>query len=506
MSAPAVRAPAEFEERLRAYVYERSEEERAVRVGEKETSEHAAIVARYADLFGRPQLEALREAEEAASGEERERLARLRLTCEEGLADAELAPREDALQNALLAARVEWQGEQLPLRTAQARLAVLPGYRDRDELGLRQTEVSAGFNGERRELLAAREELQAELSGEPDPVRRNEDVKRISLRELEAVVRGASERTTEAWEALRERWLDELLGPERESLPTAFHVAYLRRLSPLADTYSKERSVPVCVATLRAIGFAIDEDPRIRLDLDDRPQKSPRACVIPSDPPAVVHLITRAQGGLHDYSAFLHEAGHALHYAGADPALPYTFRAISRDHALTEIYSYVVEAIAREPGWHAEHFGLPAAAAERNAEATRFLEALLFRRYAAKLRFELEFWSRFAADGGTPAGYAEHLERATGMRYPPENFLADMDAGFYSADYLRAWVRSAQLVAVLRRDVGEGWWRSPATGALLRELFREGTRPTSEEIAARLGYDPLDVEPLVAELAAAGRR
>ena len=66
MSAPAVRAPAEFEERLRTYYYERSEEERAVRVGEKEVSEQAAIVDRYADLFSRPQLEALRAAEDAA--------------------------------------------------------------------------------------------------------------------------------------------------------------------------------------------------------------------------------------------------------------------------------------------------------------------------------------------------------------------------------------------------------------------------------------------------------
>jgi len=56
--------------------------------------------------------------------------------------------------------------------------------------------------------------------------------------------------------------------------------------------------------------------------------------VIASDPPKIVHLITRAQGGLHDYQAFLHEAGHALHYAGCDPNLPYTFRRLSRDHAL----------------------------------------------------------------------------------------------------------------------------------------------------------------------------
>jgi hypothetical protein len=274
----------------------------------------------------------------------------------------------------------------------------------------------------------------------------------------------------------------------------------MRRLSPLAGTYTRERAVPVCVATLARLGFDLERTPGIRLDLEDRPQKSPRACVIASDPPAVVHLITRAQGGLHDYQALLHEAGHALHYAGCDPELPYAFRKLARDHALTEIYSYIVEAVAREPGWHADHFGLAAAEAEANAEATTFLEALLFRRYSAKLGYELEFWSRFGDDGGTPGGYEERLTAAVGIRYPAEQFLSDMDAGFYSADYLRAWIRSSQLRAHLLREVGEDWWRRAETGELLRDLFREGTRPTSEEIAGRLGFDPLDTGPLTREL------
>jgi hypothetical protein len=500
VSAPAVRAPAEFEERLRAYVLERSEEQRAVRVGEKEVSEQAAIVARYADLFTRPQLEALAAAEAEAAEDDRERLARLRLTCEEGLVDAELTEREDELENSLLAARVRWESGEIPMRTAQAMLATLPGYRDRDELGTRALAVSLEFNEDRRSLLAARESLEAELSGEPDPVARSEHVKGISLRDVEHAVSGAASVTADMWAELRERWLDRLLGTARDKIPMSFHMAWLRRLSPLVETYTKERSVPVCAATLRAIGFAIEDDPRIRLDLEDRPQKSPRACVIASDPPERVHLITRAQGGLHDYSAFLHEAGHALHYAGSDPGLPYTFRAISRDHALTEIFSYIVEAISREPGWHAEHFGLPAAEAEENAEAARFLEALLFRRYAAKLRYEIGFWDRFAEDGGTPQGYSEWLTQATGIRYPPDGYLADMDAGFYSADYLRAWIRAAQLRHMLRAEIGDDWWRSPRTGEILRDLFREGTRPSSEEIAGRLGFDPLDTAPLSAEL------
>ena len=72
-----------------------------MRVGEKETSEQAEIVARYADLFSRDQLAALREAEQSASGDERERLYRLRKTCESGLAAATLVERQDELENRL---------------------------------------------------------------------------------------------------------------------------------------------------------------------------------------------------------------------------------------------------------------------------------------------------------------------------------------------------------------------------------------------------------------------
>jgi hypothetical protein len=500
MSTTAVRSPAEFEEQLQRYLYERSEEGRAVRVGEKEISEQAAIVARYADLFSREQRDTLRAEEDRADGEQREWLYRLRKTCEGGLIAAELAEKEDELENAILAARVTFKGEELPLRSAQARLAVLPGYRDRDELGELHRQKSAEFNEQRLELLRAYEELEADLSEESDPVARNEEEKQISLRELESVLAAASDEIEDLFVAMRDRWFERLLGPERDEVPSSAHMSYVRRLSPLESTYTKERATDVCLATLSALGFDLAADSNVRLDLDDRPQKAPRACVIASDPPHVVHLITRAQGGLHDYQAFLHEAGHALHYAGVDPALPYTFRKISRDHALTEIYSYICEAITREPRWHAEHFGLGEEEARTNAEATLFLEALLFRRYTAKLQFELRFWSDFEAAGLTSDDYSEMLTAATGIRYPRDGHLADMDPGFYSADYLRAWIRHAQLRAHLLEDIGEDWWRSPKTGETLRALFAEGTKPSSEDVAARLGFDPYDTAPLVAEL------
>ena len=302
--------------------------------------------------------------------------------------------------------------------------------------------------------------------------------------------------------AARDRWFDRLLGPERDDVPTSFHAAYMRRLSPLESTYTKERAVEVCMETLRALGFDMENDENIRLDLDDRPQKSPRACVIASDPPKVVHLITRAQGGLHDYQAFLHEAGHALHYAAAIRRSPYTFRRLSRDHALTEIYSYILESITHEPEWHAR----------TSASTTRRRPRTRTRRCSSR-RCSSGATSRSSSTSSTsgratttsaarPTGYAERLTQAVGLRYRQDSFLSDMDAGFYSADYLRAWIRSAQLREYLRREVGADWWRDSETGDRLRALFFEGTRPSSEEIAQRLGFDPLDTGPLLAELTA----
>jgi hypothetical protein len=458
-------------------------------------------VARYEDLFTEPQLEALREAEEAETRPDaRERLYRLRRSCESGVIVARLAAVQDALQNAELAARVEHRGESLPLRSATSKVATLSDYEEREELGGAAMAVSAGLNEQRLELMRAAEELRAKLSGEPDPIARAESEKQISLHQLVDVLAKASTRVSAAYEGLRTRWLDRLLGDARADRPSSYHGPFVLRLSPLADTYTKERATEVCVASLLELGFDLEGDSRIRTDLEDRPQKTPRPAVIAPDPPTVVYLITRPVGGLQDYRGFLHEAGHALHFAGCDPSLPYAFRRLARDNALTEVYSFAVQAVIRNPGWHERHFGLSADAALESAEATRFLDLFLFRRYLAKLLFELDFWSRFRTDGGTPEGYAEHLSEATGFVYPSERYLEDMDAGFYSADYVRAWIRSTQVRAYLHAEIGDEWWRSPSTADFLRPMFLEGTRPSNEDLAARLGYDPFDTEPLVAAL------
>src|ERR1700704_6634412 len=250
MSTTAVLRPTEFQSLLERYLFERSEEWRAVRVGEKEISEQAEIVRRYADLFSREQLDALREVEEGESGDQRELLYRLRKTCESGLISSQLAEREDELENRLLAERVTFQGEEMPLRNAQAKLAVLASYADREELGQIQASASAKFNDDRLDLLRATEELAADYSGIADAVERNEEEKDISLRELSRALKAASDESTQSYGVLRERWFTKLLGDEREDVPSSYHTAYMRRLSPLESTYTKEPATEICLQTL----------------------------------------------------------------------------------------------------------------------------------------------------------------------------------------------------------------------------------------------------------------
>ena len=99
--------------------------------------------------------------------------------------------------------------------------------------------------------------------------------KQVDLGEVRDAVLGASSQVDDAYARRSERHLGALLGEEREAEPTSAHVSYIRRLSPLAATYSKERAVEVCLETLGSLGFDLAANSRIKLDLEDRPQRIP---------------------------------------------------------------------------------------------------------------------------------------------------------------------------------------------------------------------------------------
>ena len=191
-------------------------------------------------------------------------------------------------------------------------------------------------------------------------------------------------------------------------------------------------------------------------------------------------------GGRDDYGALFHEAGHAEHYAHADPGLAFEFRHLG-DNSVTEAFASLFEHLTEDPAWLGTEDG---GRHERRALARRDYYR---RRYAAKLRYELALLGA----GATAADYARSLTDATGVAWPEELWLEDIDPNLYVLCYLRSWVLDDRLRAVLRARWGERWFAEREAGDYLRALWREGQRHDGDELAHAIdGGGPLDLTDL----------
>src|SRR5205085_10964431 len=107
--------------------------------------------------------------------------------------------------------------------------------------------------------------------------------------------------------------------------------------------------------------------------------------------------------------------------------------------------------------------------------------------------YEVEF---HAAEGPTSmkGRYVELLSEALKIEPAPENYLFDIDSGFYVSSYLRAWAFEAQLRAYLRERFGSRWFTTRDAGSLIRELWGEGQRLRAEEMLKEVTGSTLEME------------
>jgi hypothetical protein len=95
----------------------------------------------------------------------------------------------------------------------------------------------------------------------------------------------------------------------------------------------------------------------------------------------------------------------------------------------------------------------------------------------------------------------DQLTAATTFRYSGSDAFVDVDPGYYSARYLRAWQLSALLDETLTERYDEDWWRNPRAGPwIVQSLFAEGQRDLAHELASRVSGRELSFAPLVRAL------
>jgi hypothetical protein len=489
--------------------------------GLKESYEIEPIYERHRELFGAGAVDDLRGLVDRApaGSEERRRLAMLLDFAVEGhigeatkRAEAELAQLEASTS-------IEVGGEELAFRQSVVAQANEPDASRREAIEMaRLAATEKRLNPLYRELIERQHAIAGEL-GYSSYREMCEVTKGLDLGGLQSQTSAFAERSEAGYPALVDPELRRTVGIglgglRRADLPRFF------RAPDLDDRFPGEALLPSLRATMHGLGFDVDSQPGVVLDVEQRPKKSPRAFCAPVRVPGEVYLVLSPVGGRDDFSVLFHEAGHTEHYANVDPLLPFEFRHLG-DNTITEAFAFLLQGLIEDPAWLARHLGI--GDGEAIAGYARAYRLVYLRRYCAKLAYELELHGggRAGVDGGAEGAgvdggaegagadgrwgaladrYAALLSGALQIPWPSRTFLADVDPGFYCACYLRAWALETQLRRHLREGFGPEWFESRAAGDALRALWREGQRLTPEELLDGLTGETLDFGMLVSDL------
>lgn len=452
-------------------------------------------LASHAALLAPATLGAVKEAREAARGDEQRALSLLHaFLVGEHLARAAPAPPAPV---------ISWEARAVPTSRVPSLLAMEPDAARRAALEHAWAEAergqARGVEARWRAIAGAAGRLgygsllalAAELRGEP-------------VEALAALAEGVLASSDGSYRALLDalgrvelgKGLADLRGRD---LPRLF------RAGEDSRTFPPARLASVPEGVLAGVGLALAGPPPLLVDAESRTGKDPRALTLPVEVPGSVRLSYTAGGGGGELRGLLHEVGAAAYYARiTSPVLEF-----KRLGAVTaEAWALLFEGLAGDPGWLAERTGLAEghlAPLVRAAAARRLHQA---RTLAARVLVELA-----RANGQDAATTRPILERAFARTVEADEldlFLAERDPLLAAADTLRSLLLAAQAEQHLVARAQGPWWRSPGSGAALDAAFAAGSRLAPVDLAHELGAASLDgaalAESARARASAAGLR
>ncbi|MFN8160289.1 MAG: hypothetical protein U0R52_04495 [Solirubrobacterales bacterium] len=462
--------------------------------GQKPCYQVEAVYARHPGLFDRAAVEEIREAREGSEGEERRQAAYLLEFAVGGYLGRACAPEEEALAGREAELEIVLDGEAIPYRMAPVEQANEPDPARRAEIEQARSELLASeLNPLHLGVLERSHALVAEL-GWPSYAAAYGELRGVDLEALAAQARRFLEATGQAHPELIVPQYRQVLGMEAREVRRS-DLARLFRAPDLDAQFPGERLLGAFTETMAGLGLDLGAQPNIVFDTETRPTKSPRAYCAPVRVPDEVYLVVPRVGGREDYAALFHEGGHAEHYANVDPSLPVAYRYLG-DNSVTESFAFLIEHIAEEEAWIASVLGTDPAPVLSHARAVRIY---FLRRYAAKIVYELELHSGGADLAAMPARYAELMRSASGIPWPQEPWLDDVDGGFYVAAYLRAWALERRWREHLSARFDKLWYRDPSAGAWLEGLWREGQRLRADELLSEQLSEELRFDDLAAD-------
>lgn len=489
-------------ERGQAFTEEISREGYLAYSGLKASADLQSIYEKYRDVLNEESLGITLESFRAAKpGSEDHRSARALLEWQvEAQASRQLAELDER--------EIEWEGRAV-IRTRfdeeisyQAAPIEIGNSKDRERRiaidDARAALVEREHAPLRLERLQREKEIIEDLEVAPGYNATFEALTGISLENLAAECTAFLRDTEPMWSDVLPGVLKKSLGLPVGEATRADAIALLRA-SQFDGAFPGKSMEETIRGQMSEMGIDATANGRIIFDVGERAGKRSRAFCSPVRVPEEVYLVLRPHGGQSDYTTFLHELGHALHFAYARDDYSFEFRWLG-DNSVTESYAMLLDHRMQDRGWLLRYSDLGATHVDEFLRAAGFEELHFLRRYCAKLLYEVQVYSGGFDWRQIPDLYAETLTGATSFKYRQVDAFIDLDPRFYSARYLRAWQLQSVVDESLVSSFDIDWFRNPSAGPwLVRELFAEGQRETADEIAVRAG-GALSFNPLIRKI------
>ena len=485
-----------------AFMEEISREYYLALAGHKPAPQLTPIVTKYSYLSSPEAIALARDAlDSAANGEEHNRVRALL----EWIVDKSVRDQLASVEEKVLA----WEGNAMvKLATGEAvqfeRTAIeMANESDRARRLAIATARNRLMESElvpmRQEMLHREQELVTGLGISEGYNTTWEELSGIDLGALRRQCEDFLSRTQPMWDDVFADFVRRGLGIEPAEATRADALALFR--ASAFDAYFPAAEMEERVQRqVREMGIDPLAEGRIRLDTEERLGKRSRAFCSPIRVPAEVYLVLRPHGGQTDWSTFLHELGHALHFGYTSADLPFEYKILG-DYSLTEGYAMLFDGLLEDRGWLSRYTDLVQARVPEFLRAAAFQELHFVRRYCGKLLYETQLYSGEVPWEALPDLYTHQLRAATNFIYSPAEAFVDVDASYYSARYLRAWQLQSLLADTLTQKFDEDWWRNPRAGPwMVNELFSRGQSELADQQAARVSGAPLSFNPLIAHL------
>jgi hypothetical protein len=252
----------------------------------------------------------------------------------------------------------------------------------------------------------------------------------------------------------------------------------------LLEHFAPSDVLPAIARSLEEGGLDFRAQGRIAIDSEPGlPEGFPPRC-FSIEVPDEVRVAARPRGGIADTAQFLHVLGQAQHRANTDASQPLEYRRLG-DVSVNHGFGFVFENLLLDPAWNRRYLRLSQRVAKEASQMAAFVQLAALRSACAFLPCELTLLKR-----GHPEASAEYEERmgaALLVGLNPAFFLREFAPQLGQAQVLRGFALEAALHTALRERFNEDFWRNPAAGSWLSQLFSRGQRDDAEKLSRELG-------------------